>query len=90
MLKMTYQFDSFTTDTNYLTLFKTTCCGITCGVPRKHVIHKDRINFINYGRSFNFGLGFCSVLSLILGIILNEQELKEILYFISFIMDINI
>ena len=48
-----YEFDSFQTDNNYLTLYKSTCCGINYGNPRKHVIHRDAINFITYGRYFN-------------------------------------
>ena len=79
-----YQFDSFTTDNNYVTLFKTTCCGITYGVPRKHMINRDRINFVNYGRNFNVVLGFCSILTLGFSFMVNEQEFKELLYFASF------
>jgi hypothetical protein len=74
-----YDFDSFQTDTNYLTLYKSTCCGITYGIPRKHVIHRDMINFITYGRYFNGFLAVFSILMFILGFILNE----EALYFAS-------
>jgi len=79
-----YQFDSFTTDNNYVTLFKTTCCGLTCGIPRKHVIHRDRINFINYGRYFNVVLGLFSILTLFFCLIVKEQDFKQLLYFVSF------
>ncbi len=81
---MSYQFDSFTTDNTYLTLFKTTCCGFTCGIPRKQVIHRDRINFINYGRYLNYVSVFFSALSLFLAMVSKNGDTKDTLYLVSF------
>jgi hypothetical protein len=75
-----YEFDSFQTDNNYLTLYKSTCCGITYGNPRKHVIHRDAINFITYGRYFNGILALFGVFLLGFGLLMREENL----YFVSF------
>jgi len=68
-----YVFDSYQTDNNYLTLYKTTFCGITYGNPRKHVIHRDMINFITYGRYFNGFLGIISIMVCMIGFFFDQN-----------------
>jgi hypothetical protein len=77
-----YEFDSFQADSRYLTLYKSTFCGITCGSPRKYLLQKDNISFIVYGRYLNgFLLVFSGYLALF-GFIFRQQQF----YFASFII----
>lgn len=69
-----YIFDSFETDKDYLTLYRSTCCGITCGTPRKHIIPKDMISFITYGRYFNTLVVFFGACLLLFGLAFKESE----------------
>jgi hypothetical protein len=77
-----YEFDSFQADTNYLTLYKSTFCGITCGTARKYLIQKHNINFIIHGRYFNKPLAVFAGLLFFFGIIARQQDF----YFASFVL----